>query len=164
MHTIHKQYGNKIRVRACGLYFKDGKILLAEHKGLGKADKLLIPPGGGVKFAETTEECLKREFREETGLEIKVEKFLFIHEFIDDPLHAIEVFFQVSKIGGRLRTGRDPEMTNEEQIIEKVDFYSKEDLAARSREELHAMLVYCIDPEDILQLSGYFNFDNNYIK
>lgn len=45
---------------------RDGKTLLLKHKKLG----LWLPPGGHVEPGETPDEGVRREVREETGLEI----------------------------------------------------------------------------------------------
>ncbi len=117
-------FGNKVRVRVCGLLIENEKILLVKHKGIqNKGDIFWAPPGGGVSFLENTEDALKREFLEETGLSIEVEKFLFFHEFIQKPLHAIELFFEVkqSQNSNRLKKGIDPELSEKSQIINSVE-------------------------------------------
>ncbi len=45
---------------------RDGKTLLLKHKKLG----MWLPPGGHVEPDETPDEGVRREVREETGLEI----------------------------------------------------------------------------------------------
>ena len=58
---------------------KEGKILLAKsHKWF---DKYTLP-GGHIELGETMEEALKREVREEVGLDIEVVEFLTMHEAI----------------------------------------------------------------------------------
>lgn len=52
-----------------GLFIKNEKILLIKKK-TGPYDGLLDLPGGSFEFGETPEETLKREFQEETGLEV----------------------------------------------------------------------------------------------
>src|SRR5205814_2113551 len=86
-------FGNKLRVRVCGICIKDQTILLIKHKYLGPKNELWAPPGGGLNFGENARTSLEREFKEETGLNVRVEDFLFIHEFLNPPLHAIELFF-----------------------------------------------------------------------
>ncbi|MDP2807168.1 MAG: NUDIX domain-containing protein [bacterium] len=66
-----------------GVIIHDDKILMLRNKSNGK----LFFPGGGVNLAETLSDALSREIREETGIEIEVEKFLHFKEqfFYWDP-------------------------------------------------------------------------------
>ena len=96
---ISKTFGNKTRIRVCGILIENDEILLVKHKGLGEKGYLWSPPGGEPRFSEDLESALKREFFEETGLLVEVESFLFLFEFIDVPLHAVELFFLVKKKG-----------------------------------------------------------------
>lgn len=52
-----------------GVVIKDGKVLLARHTYGGGAGKLIIP-GGYVNVGETPQDALKREFMEETNIEV----------------------------------------------------------------------------------------------
>lgn len=53
-----------------GILIKDRKVLLARHTyGLG--NNMLLSPGGYVNFEETPQDALKREFMEETKIEIE---------------------------------------------------------------------------------------------
>ena len=68
------------------LYFKNVK-----WKGL-------VPPGGHVDYGETLEEALKRETKEETGLEIEIIKLLNTGEMIEpkefyEPRHFVYVHY-----------------------------------------------------------------------
>jgi nucleoside triphosphatase len=57
----------------------EGKILLAKsHKWF---DKYTLP-GGHIEIGETMEEALKREVKEEVGLEVDVVEFLTMQEAI----------------------------------------------------------------------------------
>src|SRR5688572_12398154 len=97
--SIHSLYGEKIRVRVCGLCWQDGRLLMVKHNGLAEGG-FWAPPGGGLEFGENLHVRLEKEFIEETGLQISVGEFQFGCEFIQTPLHAIELFFQVSVNGG----------------------------------------------------------------
>nr|MDO8082409.1 NUDIX hydrolase [Candidatus Freyarchaeota archaeon] len=66
-------------------------------------------PGGFVEIGEFVEEAVVREAREETGLEVQVERFLGIY---DDPKrdprgHVISIAYICKVIGGKLKAGSD---------------------------------------------------------
>jgi 8-oxo-dGTP diphosphatase len=151
---VEKIYGNKVRVRACGILAGPENILMVNHRSLAKKD-FWAPPGGGIEFGETTEECLKREFLEETGLHVRVGGLLFVCEFIRRPLHGIELFFLVEAVGGELKTGTDPEMKSGEQLIQEVSYLSWTMLEQAERDCLHGIFSKVQHPSDILQLKGY---------
>lgn len=123
---IINQYGNQLRVRVCGICVQDDKILLINHSGMNESGEFWSSPGGGLQFGETIEDCLKREFLEETKTIISVGEFLKINEFVKPPLHAIELFYEVKIESGEIQIGFDPEM--EEQIIKDVKWLSFEEV------------------------------------
>lgn len=61
-----------------GIVIKDNKLLMVQRDEEECPDAHLKweLPGGKVDFGETPEESLKREFLEETGVEIKVKKLI----------------------------------------------------------------------------------------
>ena len=85
------------RVRVAGILIEDDRILLIEHTKNNK--KFWLVPGGGVDWGESAAEALIREFKEETSLDIEVEKFLFISETIapDKQKHVINLYFKIKK-------------------------------------------------------------------
>src|SRR5882762_5053673 len=103
-NEVQKFYGNRLRVRACGVCVKDDSILLVNHYGISNQD-FWSPPGGGIEFGEGAVDCLNREFNEEAGLSVKTGRFLFACEFIQHPLHAIELFFEVFPLTDQLHVG-----------------------------------------------------------
>jgi 8-oxo-dGTP diphosphatase len=156
---IIEKFGNRLRVRVCGILIDENRVLLIKHKSIGSKGILWAPPGGGMHFGESAEESLKREFREETGLEIDVENYLFTHEFLSPPLHAIELFFKVSQVGGALEKGSDPEMTIEEQIITGVKYLDMDELIKMDGETLHYVLRIVKNINELLNLEGYIKFE-----
>lgn len=153
---ISENFGGKLRVRVCGILVNENGVLMVRHKGLSRAGYLWIPPGGGLSFGQSAIECLEREFREETGLTIEVEEFLFVNEFHNTPLHAIELFFKVKKTGGRLGRGYDPELAPTGQIIEEVRYFGHTDIEQERGPQLHSIFRNISRPEQLLNLKGYF--------
>ena len=148
---IKDVYGGRIRVRVCGICWRGDSLLMVNHRGVRQGD-FWAPPGGGLEFGESAEQRLRTEFAEETGLEISAGKFLFGCEFIEKPLHAIELFFQVSVSGGVLMKGEDPEIP----IIDDVRFVSVSELSKIPKHALHGIFRFVSSPEDLLTLTGFF--------
>ncbi len=67
---------NSIRVRASAVFIHQGKILVhvVENRDDGKV--WLIPPGGGLRYGESSFQALEREIREELGWSILVESLI----------------------------------------------------------------------------------------
>lgn len=66
-------------VRACGILVHEDSVLVQEgDNGHGGVNCAL--PGGHLEFGETLAACLSREIFEETGLNVEVEKLVYIHE------------------------------------------------------------------------------------
>jgi nucleoside triphosphatase len=64
------------------IFDQDGRLLLLQsHKWPGR----YVVPGGHVELGETIEGAVRREAREETGLDVRELRFLCWQEFIYDP-------------------------------------------------------------------------------
>jgi 8-oxo-dGTP diphosphatase len=153
-NEVQKFYGNRLRVRACGICIKEDSLLMVNHLGVSSQD-FWAPPGGGVQFGERAADCLSREFKEETGLVIEVGKFLFACEFILLPLHAIEIFFEVSLLSQQLQLGTDPEKGSP-SIIRSVKFMPWNEIGELSSDQRHGIFNHLDHPAKITTLSGYF--------
>jgi 8-oxo-dGTP pyrophosphatase MutT (NUDIX family) len=72
-----------LRPAAYAIVVDKGRVLLMKMRHSGKYH----PPGGGVGLGERMEDALKREVREETGIEVEVERFAHFEElfFYYDP-------------------------------------------------------------------------------
>ncbi|GAB3815467.1 hypothetical protein GCM10028895_09580 [Pontibacter rugosus] len=97
-------YADKLRVRVCGICIKEDKLLLVRHSNTIDNKAFWAPPGGGIEFGETMHQGLKREMLEETGLQVQVCRFLFVNEYVNPPLHAVEFFFEVAVEAGEIIT------------------------------------------------------------
>jgi 8-oxo-dGTP diphosphatase len=148
----------KVRVRVVGILRENGKTLLLKHHSIGELGYLWLPPGGGVEFGESAEETLIREFKEETNLEIAIEKFLFTNEMINDQHHAIELFFLVRRISGEMKLGSDPEFDNKNQILEEAYFFSKDELNEIPKKAIHNAFNTAKTRDKMVEIKGLITF------
>ncbi|MFW5701229.1 MAG: NUDIX domain-containing protein [Cyclobacteriaceae bacterium] len=155
---IVKTYGQKLRTRVNGVLLEDENILMVRHQSLGSGGYLWNVPGGGMEYGQSAEAALKREFAEETGLKVKICDFLFVHELLIEPLHAIELFFMVEKTGGKLEIGLDPEMDEDKQIIEDVRFMPWSEISELAPDNKHNIFDKCKSLTDLVDKRGYFIF------
>lgn len=82
-----------IEVRVAGLWRREDRLLLARHEQAGQ--HYWVVPGGRVKPGETLAEALRREFREEAGLDVRVGDVLFVNDFIAADRHVLNIYFAV---------------------------------------------------------------------
>ncbi|MBE6815598.1 MAG: NUDIX domain-containing protein [Ruminococcaceae bacterium] len=94
-----------IIVYAGGCIFnKNGEVLLQKRADCNKWGF----PGGAVELGETPEMAAKREVKEETGLEIEVQKLIGIYTDSDvvypngDKAHSICICYEMSVVDGEL--------------------------------------------------------------
>lgn len=160
---IEEKFGNRLRTRVNGILIKDSRILMIKHR-MGDGQFFWNVPGGGMKFGSSARENLKREFREETGLEVSVGEYLFVHEYLAPPLHAIELYFTVTAVGGNLGIGTDPELSPQSQLISDLRFLDIDEIRSIPQHQKHAMFWGIKSADDVGIWKGYFNFGNNCIN
>ncbi|MDF2158521.1 NUDIX domain-containing protein [Algoriphagus sp. CAU 1675] len=160
---IEAKFGNQFRTRVNGLLIREEKILMVKHL-MGNGKILWSVPGGGMHFGQNAKENLKREFKEECGLEVEVGDFQFVHEFLQPPLHAIELFFEIKSYSGNPVLGFDPELHEENQILSDIAWMNIESIRSLPKESLHHVFWGIKSLQDIGLWKGYFNFENISIK
>ena len=88
-----------------------GEILLIRtHKWRGRFGL----PGGKIERGETQEEALRRELREETGLEVRDIRFLMVQDCIDSPefyrpMHMLLLNYHCKADGTEVRLNDEAE-------------------------------------------------------
>ena len=95
------------KVRVAGVLIEGDKILIVEQDVTATRHWSL--PGGALEFGETIEECIIREMKEETGLDVSVNSLLYVCDRIIDNGHVVHVTLLLDKIGGDLGTGKGAE-------------------------------------------------------
>jgi ADP-ribose pyrophosphatase YjhB (NUDIX family) len=91
------------RISVGAIVESDGRVLLVRHHRPGRYD-FWVAPGGGVKGDESLEAAVAREVREETGLEVRVSKLLYIEELADPGCRFVKFWYAASVAGGTLDT------------------------------------------------------------
>ena len=105
------------RKRVGGIIILDNKLAVI-YRRKKKEDKIIeyyTIPGGGVEDAETTEEALKRELKEELNIEVDIEKHLFNIETEKN----IEYFYLCKYLSGNFTlNGEELDRINEDNYYE----------------------------------------------
>jgi|SRR5690606_6637966 len=160
---IESKFGNHLRTSVNGILIEDDRMLMVKLR-MGDGKILWSVPGGGMHFGSTAIENLKREFLEETNLEVDVSKYLFVHEYLAPPLHSMEHFFEVKRISGKVNLGKDPELSGENQILQEISWKTISEINTIANESLHQLFWGIKSFSELGMWSGYFNFENNSIK
>jgi 8-oxo-dGTP pyrophosphatase MutT (NUDIX family) len=97
-------------VRCQGAIVQDHQLLLIQHREHASGRGYWVLPGGGQEANESEEDCVVREMREETGLEVQVERLL-----LDEPAIPVIVYqrrktYLCRVLGGQATPGFEPEV------------------------------------------------------
>ena len=104
-----KFYSQRPNFRVSMIIVNENKdILLVQHR---KANRFYwVLPGGRIEYGEDFATCAVRELKEETNLDIRFDKVVFLSEAIapDRSRHIINIYATGEVIGGELRLGNEP--------------------------------------------------------
>ncbi len=90
------------RIAAGAIIIQNEKILLVRYNDRQKKSYLVGPGGGVHSDDENIAQALKREVKEETGLEVNPLKILFIEDLLSRRYRMIKIWFLCNTIGGQL--------------------------------------------------------------
>lgn len=111
------------RISAGAVVIENNCILLVRSKN-AREGNYFVAPGGGVIGDESIFETVIREVREETGLEVKPTKILFVEDLLSRQHRIVKIWFLCQHIGGQLKNTQE---ALEEGICE-IGWYSCEQL------------------------------------
>jgi 8-oxo-dGTP pyrophosphatase MutT (NUDIX family) len=84
-----------LRPAAYAILVHEGRVLLMKLRHVGKYHS----PGGGIHVGERMEDALKREIREETGIEVEVERLarfeelFFYYDYSGRAYHGLHFYY-----------------------------------------------------------------------
>lgn len=136
------QFERRRPVPAVGaVIIEDGRVLLIE-RGVEPSRGKWSVPGGSVEWGERLEDAVKREVREETGLEIEVGEVAGVFDVItssDDGVgfHYVIADFFAKPVGGVLAPGDDAD----DARWVRFDELNEYDLTPHLRERLREMKI-----------------------
>lgn len=96
-------------IRATAVLVEGGRLLLLRQDVSDAASREWSLPGGKVEFGETVGDCLLREMKEETGLDVEVGRLLYVCDRIGNGRHVVHLTFQVRRRAGELDVERRTE-------------------------------------------------------
>ena len=107
-----RTYPDRPYVGVGAVIIADGQVLIVQRKHEPLAGEWSIP-GGAVEVGETLEDCVAREMREETGLEVAVGPVIEVFDRITRDAdgqvqyHFVLVDYVCWPVGGELQAGSD---------------------------------------------------------
>ncbi len=129
----------------CGILDIDGKILFVRHT-YGAAKERILIPGGYVKEGELPTEAVKREFFEETGVNVQAES-VFAVQFRTEQWIIV---FRLKYISGEPVS--DGYENSEVLLLKPEEAVNRSDITNMSRAILNA---YINDRENTLEKGDY---------
>ena len=97
------------RTRYQGAIVENDKILLIRHTEHASGRSFWVIPGGGHEAQESEIACVTREMREETNLEVTVDRLLFEYHIPDDDTYATRKTYLCRVQSGQASPGYEPE-------------------------------------------------------
>jgi ADP-ribose pyrophosphatase YjhB (NUDIX family) len=92
-----------------GFIIQDHKVLLIKHQIHNTDESYWVIPGGGIEALESEEECVIREMKEETNLEVRVDRLLFDEPSPPEGVYLWRKSYLCYPVSGEAQPGYEPE-------------------------------------------------------
>jgi ADP-ribose pyrophosphatase YjhB (NUDIX family) len=151
-------------IRAASILLDEGRICLVKQEVTEKRHWSL--PGGKLEVREKLSECISREFKEETGLDVRIRELLYITDRItvNPDTHVVHMSFLVKKTENRNLpaewTHVDPFPSASSDRIREVRMVKIDDLEQYGFSHVYCELVKDGFPGRGSYQGDYFSFYN----
>jgi mutator protein MutT len=133
----------ELRVRPTGVLIENERLLVV--KQWVTATRSWSLPGGKLEPEESIEQCLIREVREETGLDIKVKELLYVTDRFFADIHIVHMSFLVERTGEKPGVFEwnhdDPNPTKSSTNLREIRMVPVEDLSSYGFPPKYCQLV-----------------------
>jgi len=90
----------RFNVRVYGILINEHQQVLVADEAFKSGTRSTKYPGGGLELGEGTRDCLEREFREETGVDVDVKEHFYTTDFFvpsafDNNSQIISIYYLV---------------------------------------------------------------------
>ena len=108
---------------------EDNRILMVKQEHPERT--VWMVPGGGIEEGENSAQAAVREVREETGLEVEILGLIWhVEEVSERGQRFVNFFFGHFADEAQIPAlGKDPELTEQDQVLQEVVFMSREEMA-----------------------------------
>ena len=136
----HTHYG------VYGIIIKDNKVVLI-NKVTGPYDGKLDLPGGKIEFGEKPEEALKRELKEELGIEVLSSKlidadsvtFKWNNKDILYNWQHIGIFYEINNYNNEIK--KEINLDNQNDDSKGADFYNINELKKDNLSQMAILIL-----------------------
>ena len=109
------------QLRVAAIIVRDKQLLLVEHRKRG--EHYWVLPGGRLEGLETLETALRRELREELGLDARVGQLVIVSEMLAPDRHVVNLNFH-AEIG----EGAEPRLDRADPVLAGWQWVSTDQL------------------------------------
>lgn len=135
--------GGVVNIRVGAIIHRDNKILMATNSNVD----YLYSIGGRIKFGESTEQAIRREVKEELGVDLEIERLGIVHESFfynknNKLTYEISFYYYMESSGESIAL-------NEKNVgSDKIEFYEWVDMSERRLIYPSFLYEYAINPQN----------------
>ncbi|MFH1589021.1 MAG: NUDIX hydrolase [archaeon] len=112
------------------LIFKNKKLLLIKHVNPKTGYTWWVPPGGGIKGAESIFEAALREVWEETGTKVELDRIVYLRQLIyrEQEQNVLTIYLLAKNLKGSFTLDNIKCHGMDEHYIKEIKFFDKKEI------------------------------------